>query len=82
MNVDDLIKQLKAYRYAHGNVPVIVSSDSEGNAFNACETVEVVGYDSECRRVGLLPEQLTDEARSQGYEEEDVRGTPAICIWP
>lgn len=79
MTVAELIKHL------HDVDPlllVVMSVDSEGNGFGTLGQVEVGGYDKEEREVGLLPEQLTDEMKAKGYSDEDVRGEPALVLWP
>ena len=64
----------------HPDYDVILSQDSEGNGFGPLTEAQVSGYEAKNREVGLL--ELTPELKRQGYTEEDVRGKPAIILWP
>lgn len=75
MKVKELIEKLKA---VDPDMLVVMSSDAEGNGFHPLEDAETGGYaDGE---VGLL--ELTEELKAKGYSEEDVRGEPAMVLWP
>ena len=75
MKVKELIEKLQA---VDPDLLVVMSSDAEGNGFHPLEDALTGGYaDGE---VGLL--ELTDELKKAGYSEEDVRGEPAMVLWP
>lgn len=81
MTVRELIKLLKE---CSPNDQVVLSSDAEGNSY---EAVRVVADDS-CfnREEGQIKlRKLTDEDKVRGYSEEDVGDetyVPCVVLWP
>ena len=63
-------------------MPVVMSTDPEGNDYSELSTVEKMGWDAEECNVGV--QELTPELIAHGYGEEDVVGvdTPAFVLWP
>lgn len=83
MNVQELRDLLSTLP---DDMPVIISSDEEGNSFNPLSGVDIsdscfVKIGNEYN-VGLRA--LTPELKRQGYGEDDVYedGTPCVVIWP
>ena len=76
MTVKELIKLLQEQP---GDALVVISKDSEGNAFYPIEDMGFGRYDGET--FGL--DELTESTEMLGYTEEDVVDGPiAICLWP
>ena len=75
------VKELKALlRNLDDDTLVVLSSDAEGNQYSKLVQVDLMQYDGES--VGL--NELTPEAKAQGYTEEDVmeNGTHAVVLYP
>ena len=81
MNVKELISLLSEMPQ---EAVVFTAIDDEGNGFRRVydNWVTLYGYnefDGEIE-IGLLPDQLTEEHREQGYTEEDIKETPCVVI--
>ena len=74
------LAELEPDEKKRGNLPIVLSSDPEGNHYVKLSSMELMGFDAEDQEVGIL--ELTEEDKAAGYSEEDVRGTPAIVLWP
>jgi len=81
MKVKKLIELLQA---EDPEREVIMSRDSEGNSYSPLDELSTCSYRTLTGEMGLELSDLTSEARSQGYSEEDVPddGVPTICLWP
>ena len=77
MTAKELIAKLQA---VDPDTPIVVSRDEEGNGFSPLHEIEMGAYDEESGECGIL--ELTDELKKLGFTEEDVRGKPALIIWP
>jgi hypothetical protein len=75
MTIGDLIEELSKLP---ADAPVVLARDAGGNNFAELASADLAGWDG--WDVGLL--ELTDELRAEGYAEEDVRGEPAVVLWP
>ena len=76
MTVRELIELLQQ---EDGERIVVLSRDEEGNGFQPLVDVATAAY----RDGDTGIEELTEELREQGYSEEDVmKGTPAVVLWP
>jgi hypothetical protein len=75
-----------------GDDLVVMSKDSEGNCFSPLaqvDTSHAYGADSTWSGdIKMRPEELTEQARKDGYTEADVADmdsgdwVPAILLWP
>ena len=83
MKVRELIEILSEY---DPEMPVLVSKDAEGNGYDYARVVDGdnIGYTREGYECEIGCLELTDELRSKGYTDEDVRSnaTPCVVIWP
>ena len=67
---------------------IVLSSDSEGNSYSPASSYATGAYVPGSPWYGefyMEPHELTDEARKQGYDEDDVAHgdyTPCIVLWP
>lgn len=77
MKVKELIEKLKEFNEER---VVILSSDSEGNSY--CKLFELSEGSYLEGEIGL--EELTDELKEAGYDEDDVfeEGESAIILYP
>lgn len=68
MIISDLIKQLQAVKQDCGDVPVVLSSDSEGNSYGTTDTQSSLTYavDNKGNVVGIVLYPFAD-----GYENAD-----------
>lgn len=83
---------IKELREAIAELPddmlVVMSKDGEGNGYSPLSGVDQSMYRADSTWSGEIAiAALTDEAREQGYSDEDV-GTkedgyePAVVLWP
>ena len=84
MTVSELLAIL---RDVDGDRIVVIGKDAGGNNYSPLENVDTGAYRAETTwsgRFGFEASGLTEEARRQGYGEEDVieDGKPGICLWP
>ncbi len=83
MKVKELIKLLQ--KVENQEREVIMSKDGEGNNFSPLSDISCHSYEAETTWYGEIGlETLTDELRTQGFTEEDMRpnGTKALVLWP
>lgn len=64
IKIADLIKMLEMVKKDFGNLPVVLSSDSEGNGFGT-----IIGTQD----VGCLDDVLILYPHEEGFEMEDLR---------
>lgn len=70
MTLLELIEQLVELQKAHGNIPVILQSDQEGNYYERPRGAELTYYDGDQDTVDNL-----EEAEEGGYR-------PVIVVYP
>lgn len=87
ITVKELIAQLQVY---DGDEVIVMALDPEGNGYAPlADNVEACAFHVADNEVFLLPSQLTDESREQGWGDDDVRSpehddnvVEAICLTP
>jgi len=82
MTVKELIEALK--KIDNQDRIVVMSKDGEGNSYSPLADFGEVAYIAESTWDGTVgPEELTDEMRKDGWEEDDIiEGDPAIVFYP
>lgn len=61
------------------DLPIILSSDEEGNSYRFLEYVGISGYDNNGEiEVGIL--ELTSDLEDRGFTEEDVKSNKCVVI--
>jgi len=85
MKISELIAQLKAVQNVAGDVDVILSEDSEGNAYSPAGVTERGMYrpiNSWSGEIGIR--ELTPELIEEGYGPDDILdgASEAVVIWP
>ncbi len=81
MKVKDLIKALSKQ---DPNRVVILSSDPEGNSYDALHSLSTCAYTKEDGEIQIGLEELSPQDLKLGYTEDDVlyRGKPALILSP
>jgi len=61
---------------------VLVSVDAEGNDYEPYEEVVHASYEKDEYFFEVGIDELDDELRKEGYEEEDVKSSKCVVIYP
>ena len=85
MTVKELIEELS--KLENQDRIVVMSRDAEGNGYSPLYCLSHAAYQAESTwsgEIGLEPNDLDDEAREEGYTEDDVLedGVPAPVLYP
>ena len=78
MKIKDLIELLQSL---DAELPVLKSSDGEGNSFSFVGSCKLSSYEEQGRELSVGIPELTDKLISQGYSDEDVRENLCVCLW-